>query len=154
MVLLCEPMRFITNRLAETKTGMMTAEFQRFLDSIDEEDLLLLGQSDDPRRLYFQSSEDLQGRIELTTTSIDENDIGVQFMALPRFAIPSGYDFTHCLVVVIRRRPDLVAAIPIPPWSTIDETDLRADRLAATEVCNVDGLHASHWIVELKNLLK
>ncbi len=44
--------------------------------------------------------------MELTEAAVDEDDVGVELVALAGFPVPAGDDFAHTLVVVVGEARD------------------------------------------------
>ena len=80
-------MGLITNGLAETKTSVVATEFQWFLLVRKKQDLFLLCQRHDLRRLHIERRKDLKSCVQLSSPTIKQDHVGIEFHSLPSLAI-------------------------------------------------------------------
>ena len=129
--MLCEPVGFIANRLAELEPEMFTTQANGLGCFGRVNQLFLLGERNHPRRLHAQLRECFHRRVELPNAAVDQNQIGIEFFAVAGIAISPTHNFAHRAIVIVGDRRDAIAAIALFEGLAINETNLRSNRLAA-----------------------
>ena len=61
--------------------------------------------------------------MELAEPAVDEDDVGVEFVAFACFAVSAGDDFADGLVVIVGCGFDAVASVFVFEWFSVDEAD-------------------------------
>ena len=94
----------------------------------------------------------------MADAAVDEDDIGVEFLACAGVAVAAGEDFSHGLVVVVGAAAwevgegvDFEAAVFLFEWAAVDEADFAADGFAALEMGDVEALDTADWGGEIES---
>ena len=82
MVVLGEPVGFVADRLAELQTRVGAGEPNRLRPRLVIDQFFLLRQRNNHRRFGVESFEDLERGMELTEAAVDDDQVGVEFLAL------------------------------------------------------------------------
>ena len=126
---------------------MLAPEADRLRDAREVQQLLLLGERHHARRLHAQLGERVERRVELADAAVDQDQVGIELLALARVAVAAADDLAHRVEVVVRDGLDAVAPVALLEGLAVDEADLRGDRLAAAQVRDVEGLEAADRLV-------
>ena len=142
--MLREAVGLVADVLEQLQAEVVPRQLQRLALGLHVDQLLLLRQRDDHRRLDVHRLEDFQRRVELAEAAVDEDHVGVQLVVAAGLAVAAADDFLDGQVVVVPLPVlDLVAAVAVLERHAVDEADLGADHLAALEVGDVDRLRRS-----------
>lgn len=115
---------------------------------MDVDEFFFLRQADDHGWADVELFEGFERGVKLAESAVDEDDIGVELLALAGVAVSSGDDFTDGHVVIIIDGLNFVTAVLVFEWLAVHEADFRADGFSALEVGDIDGFDASHGAVE------
>ena len=143
MVPLREAVRLVADRLAEPQPRVVARQPDRLALALHEDELLLLREADDHRRLRPELRERLERRVQLPQPAVDQDDVGEELRARARLAVAAAHRLADRAVVVVPGGLDAVAAVGVLERPPVDEAHLAGHGLAAAEVGDVDRLHAA-----------
>ena len=85
--MLREAMRLVSNVLQQLQAKIASRQPQRLRSGLHVNPLFLLRQRDHHRRADVHRLEDFQRRVQLPEATVDEDDVGIKFVVLPRLTI-------------------------------------------------------------------
>ena len=168
MVVLGESVGFVAHVLQKPQGKRIASEPQRLFLARLIDLLFAFGQRHKNRRSQIAIAKRCQGRIELTFTSIDHQQIRKRFFLDGHSSKPSGNHLVNRSEIVDAFDSlDLVTPISRLKRESIEKLNQRGHRVLASQVCDVDpfdhpwvaihtehlaqGSHAPLW-VDVKNL--
>ena len=149
--MLGEAVGFVADVLEEAEGGVAARQGEGLVAAGEEEGFPAFGEGEEEGRFAGHLAEGVLGGVELAEAAVDEDEVGVDLLAVGGLAVAAAEDLLdHGVIVEAGDLADAEAAVAGLEGPSVDEADEAADGLAAHDVSDVHTLNDAEGLVELE----